>query len=349
MTDQAAFANGDRPLVTLVVFAYFQEAFVREAIEAAFAQTYQPLEIILSDDCSRDATFEIMQEMAAGYDGPHRVIARQNSVNVATALHLQLAFEASAGALIVIAAGDDISTSDRVEVLTEAWAAAGRPDGVLHSGRETFRDGETVGFAPPKRSKYSGRELEGFAHAQWLPAAAPTCAYTRGVFDRFPPLLGGSVIEDAPLLMRAALLGTFIACDKPLVRHRVHDDNAGTGYGLDRPARWNRFIQSKIIAFRTMQRDLAGWEGEIDPRLRRRIEDRILTALHSASGLMLPETRPLGTIGKIRLALRISTSLAVASSLRLRIEYALSFFGVEAYQRLKTRVRGVIVRNRRIQ
>ena len=206
---------------------------------------------------------------------------------------------------------------------------------------ETFRDCETLGFALAKRSKYSDCLLEGFAHADWLPAAAPTCAYTRGVFDRFPPLLGGSVIEDAPLLLRGALLGEFIACDRPLVRHRIHDDNAGTGYGLDAPARWNRFIQSKVIAFRTMQRDLAGWQGEINPALRRRIEQRILKVLHSSAGLMIPETRPINRMERAQLALRIVMSLAVASNLRLRVEYALSFFGFKIHLRMKERLRKI--------
>ena len=55
----------DRPLVTFALFAYNQEQYIREAIEGAFAQTYQPLEIILSDDCSTDRTFEIMREMGS--------------------------------------------------------------------------------------------------------------------------------------------------------------------------------------------------------------------------------------------------------------------------------------------
>ena len=57
----------ERPLVTFALFAYNQERYIREAVEGAFAQTYEPLEIILSDDCSTDRTFEIMQEMVANY------------------------------------------------------------------------------------------------------------------------------------------------------------------------------------------------------------------------------------------------------------------------------------------
>ncbi len=325
----------DRPLVTFALFAYNQEKYIREAVEAAFSQTYSPLEIILSDDCSNDRTFEIMEEMARQYCGSHLVKVRRNTVNVGTALHVQYAFDQSSGQLFVVAAGDDISISDRVKKLVATWHAAGLPEGVVHSGRETFRDGQIIAQMPPKRTEFSGRELEGAANAQWLPAAAPTCAYTRGVFDHFAPLLGGGVIEDAPLFLRVALMGHFVACGESLIRQRLHDDNTGTGYSLATPSRWNRFMLSKLIAFRTMQRDLAGWTGDIDTVLRNRIEKRILEVLRSVPGLVLPETRPIGPLERLRLALRIATALGVANSFRLRVEYALSFFGFDWHLRIK--------------
>ena len=65
--------SNTRPLLTFGVCAYKQEQFIREAVEAALAQTYSPLEIILSDDCSPDRTFEIMQEW------PRSIAARTGS------------------------------------------------------------------------------------------------------------------------------------------------------------------------------------------------------------------------------------------------------------------------------
>lgn len=343
MTD----TTSERPLVTFALFAYNQEQYIREAVEGAFSQTYEPLEIILSDDCSSDSTFEIMQEMAAAYEGPHKVFVRRNTFNFGTAMHVQLAFAQSSGQLFVVAAGDDISTYDRVAVLFEAWMEAGQPEGVVHSGRESFRNGKTIAIAQAKRHRYSDRVLEGYARGYWLPAAAPTCAYTRGVFERFGPLIGGSIIEDAPLQLRAALIGKFIASDKPLVRQRLHDDNTGTGYTIASPARWNRFIQSKLIAFRNMQIDLARWNGELDPEISRRIESRILAVLESASGLLLPETRAIRGIGRLKFALRIARAPAVARSFRLRVEYVLMFFGFNFHLKIKNRLRSVSTRVRR--
>ncbi len=54
MTQEATAA---RPLVTFALFAYNQEQYIREAVEGAFSQTYEPLEIILSDDCSSATRF----------------------------------------------------------------------------------------------------------------------------------------------------------------------------------------------------------------------------------------------------------------------------------------------------
>ena len=83
----------DRPLVSFAVIAYNQERFIREAIEGAFAQTYEPLEIILSDDCSPDRTFDIMQEMAAAYDGPHKVVLNRNEPNLGLVPHVNRILE----------------------------------------------------------------------------------------------------------------------------------------------------------------------------------------------------------------------------------------------------------------
>lgn len=113
------------PAVTFGLVAYNQEKYVREAIEGAFAQTFSPMEIILSDDCSTDRTFAIMEEMAASYRGPHIVIARREASNVGTVQHLMNVARAAKGELMVVAAGDDISYPDRAGALYMAWKETG--------------------------------------------------------------------------------------------------------------------------------------------------------------------------------------------------------------------------------
>ena len=110
-SDHAAVS--DKPLVTFAVIAYNQERFIREAVEGAFAQTYSPLEIILSDDGSSDKTFDVMQALVAKYDGPHHVMLNRNSKNLGLAGHVNHIMERATGDIIVLAAGDDISRPER--------------------------------------------------------------------------------------------------------------------------------------------------------------------------------------------------------------------------------------------
>lgn len=130
----------ERPLVTFALFAYNQEEFIREAVEAAFAQDYQPLQVVLSDDGSSDSTYKIMQEMAARYEGPHQVIARQTARNLGTLLHLADVASLSSGKLLVLAAGDDVSKPERCTTLlsewqtSQAWGLCSRFDRVDETG-----------------------------------------------------------------------------------------------------------------------------------------------------------------------------------------------------------------------
>lgn len=349
MIEEDVQVRKHRPLVTFALLTYNQESYILEAIEGALSQTYEPLEIILSDDCSTDQTYEIMQKAVADYKGPHKITIRQNAFNLGTALHVQSVFDVSVGSLFVMAAGDDISTKNRVKVLVETWNTAGNPEGCIHSGREIFCNGQTVGFEVAKHHRSPDSILQGYSKGYWLPAAAPTCAYTRDVFDQFGPLLGGSIIEDAPLQLRAALIGNFIACDQPLVRQRIHETNSGTGYGIFSPARWNRFMQSKMIAFRNMQIDLALCAGNIDQDLKLRIERRILAVIKSASGLLLPEVRPINRLARLQLAFKIATAPAVARSIRIRLEYTFDFFGFSFHVLLKNRIRKLIESRRRVE
>ena len=106
-----------RPLVTFALFAYNQENYIRAAVEGAFAQIYEPLEIILSDDFSSDRTFEIMTEMVADYGGQHQVRTVKNSHNLGVLQHVLKRGKEASGSIIVMAAGDDISLPLRTSVL----------------------------------------------------------------------------------------------------------------------------------------------------------------------------------------------------------------------------------------
>src|SRR5690606_36162487 len=89
------------PLVTFFVMGYNQEETIAKGIEGAFAQTYEPLEIILADDGSRDGTYRVMQEMAAAYTGPHRIRLSRNEPNRGITGNINRIMELAEGVFVV--------------------------------------------------------------------------------------------------------------------------------------------------------------------------------------------------------------------------------------------------------
>ncbi len=212
-----------RPLVTFALFAYNQERFIGAAVTGVLAQTYAPLEIILSDDCSSDGTFRIMQSLVDAYRGPHRVRLLRAAANQGIGAHVNKVVGEASGELIVVAAGDDISLPHRTETLVNRWLAGGRRAHSLYSSSiviDEMDEASKVMESPPKnlppaaaiRSYMDG--LQGCSHA-----------WSREVFSVFGPMLPDTVCEDRVIALRSTLLGGIDYCPEALVKYRIHGHN----------------------------------------------------------------------------------------------------------------------------
>src|SRR5258708_7204477 len=101
--------------VTFLLTAYNQARFVEASVRSALAQTYSPLTIIVSDDCSTDDTLAVIERTVAGYSGPHRVIVRQNPSNIAIG-HVRDLLPLVETEFVVLGHGDDLFEPRRVEL-----------------------------------------------------------------------------------------------------------------------------------------------------------------------------------------------------------------------------------------
>jgi len=215
----------ERPLITFAIFAYNQERFIAEAVQGAFAQTYFPLEIIVSDDCSPDNTFVVMQEMADRYKGPHRLIVRRNACNLGIGAHVNRVMELAQGELIIAAAGDDISLPDRTErVWQEYRTSAGKAYSIFSNEYLTDEFGEPMALDFQKPPESETLTLDWFTHRQ-SSVTGSSHAWHREVFDIFGPLGDGVVSEDTAIPFRSLLLGSIRYIHEPLVLRRFTGEN----------------------------------------------------------------------------------------------------------------------------
>lgn len=232
--------NAAYPLVTFALFAYNQAPYIRQAMEAALAQDYPNLEIIVSDDCSTDDTYSLMEQIAERHEGPHRLIVRRTEKNCGSLLHVADVAKIARGALLVLAAGDDVSKANRVSVLQEAWARTGawglcsRYDRIDVDGRllvEAERAAVTVSH--------------GFDR-YFFPEDGPvqvvhgcTSAYDARVFDHLKLEPGDYILsEDGAMSVLLNLMGKDILhLEESLVMYRENPGSLTNNVGR-RPLSW---------------------------------------------------------------------------------------------------------------
>ena len=207
------------PLVTLLLLAYQQQATIAAAIEGALQQTHSPLEIVISDDASTDATFAAIEAAIAGYSGPHRLIVNRNPVNLGIGAHLNRMVGLAHGELLFIAAGDDISVPERCERTVRAWLAAGRrPDLIASHLVDMDEHGALHAPIAPTDLATLRSAADWIARPPHVIGAAQ--AWTRRLYDRFGPLPDATMGEDLLMVFRAVLAGGAITLPEVLVRYR---------------------------------------------------------------------------------------------------------------------------------
>lgn len=211
-----------KPLISLVVFSYNQEKYIRLAVEAALAQDYSPLEIVLSDDCSSDETFTIMSEIANNYSGPHVIRLNRNEINLGVAGHVDRVARMCKGELLIVAAGDDISKPERTTRIVSRWLASDAKIALLYSDF-TAIDSENNLVSIPSEQIYRGEfSLEMMAKGD-IHVLGATMAMSTMLFSEYPPMESNVRHEDRVLPFRVLLSGgEVILVDEKLVDYRIH-------------------------------------------------------------------------------------------------------------------------------
>jgi len=219
------------PLVTFYLMAFNQERFIREAVEGALRQTYSPLELVLSDDCSTDDTFTIMQEAVKAYSGPHRIVLNRNDRNLGISEHLNRIVELSTGELIVAADGDDVSQPQRTARCVEVWLSHGKPAALVAgvscidgTGKRT-RDGAWFTRFLPVEPESRAASLLRFSREGSPALSTCSAALSREMWEVFGPLPRGIWFEDSIISLRAWLLDRIVYIPEALVDYREHESN----------------------------------------------------------------------------------------------------------------------------
>lgn len=248
MTDEKRTQAG-APRATVLFLAYEQAPLVEAAARSILAQECEPLEIILSDDHSTDGTFDVLDQLARQYQGPHRVRARRNSINQGIGGHYNTLIAEAQGQLLITAAGDDLSVPSRCAQLLAAWDLHDQePDLVASYLIDMAHDGTLHGvIAVDDLSAW--RSVDDWARKRPHVVGAAH-AFTKRLWERFGSMSPDVIYEDQIITLRAILAGGGITLTAPLVHYRRGGASASPSFDdtavfLTKMARANRRSQAE--------------------------------------------------------------------------------------------------------
>ena len=210
--------------VTVFLVTYNQENFVKEAAESILNQDYKNLDIVISDDCSTDNTYDILKELVGQYKGKHNVYLRKNEKNMGVVEHINLIINKFLKTEYYIpCSGDDIQYPNRVkEVMNyfklnqDVYAVCSNAVIIDEAGKE---HGIFLKKFPLTKRDFFEVMKKG---SNFFGAGA---AYRKDIFDNFGIMNSNARNEDQILPYRASLLGKVGYINKPLLKYRVHDNN----------------------------------------------------------------------------------------------------------------------------
>lgn len=247
------------PLVSIIVITYNSAKYVLKTLESAKLQTYQNIELIISDDGSKDDTIKFCQDwLKKNSSRFNRSEIIKAKVNKGIAANFNQGLHRSKGEWVKFIAGDDILLDNCIEININF--ARNSEYSFFFSKMKYTKERQELenlfesGFELMKNKE---KQLKILLKGNCLPA--PTAFIRRsalielnGFDERFP------MIEDYPCWINAAKNNFKIeTIDLTTIIYRVNDDGVSQNSnnfnkkelynGISFKQSWYNFIQKTII------------------------------------------------------------------------------------------------------
>lgn len=214
------------PLVSILIISYNQEDLIRETVESCLRQTYENLQIVVSDDGSKDGTQAILRQLRQA--NPERIKLILNSSNSGITANCNIGLTACDGELVALMGGDDVLLPKKVEFQVSAFLAD--PDLVLsyHPCHVSYADRMIDQVGHRNKDRVDGLiEMIGKFEAQ-LPGPATmvrTSAIPSWGFDD-----SIATASDWMFFIDVSSMGRVARIEETLAIYRQHDSNIGHRY-----------------------------------------------------------------------------------------------------------------------
>jgi len=218
------------PLVSVIIPVYNNDKYLREAIESALHQTYEPIEIVVVDDGSTDSSGRV----AKGFASAVRYIYQDNG-GVSSALNRGI--EASQGNFLSFLDSDDLWNNEKLMHQMAAFEEIPDTDMVFGHVKE---------FHSPELDEVQKKSL--LIHDDAKPGIMKGCMLVkRYSFFRVGPFdtrwQVGDFLDWYARALEKRLKGSML--DEVVLLRRIHANNMGVRERKSRPD-YVRIIKSSL-------------------------------------------------------------------------------------------------------
>ena len=204
--------------VSVIIPTYNNGKYICEAIDSIFAQTYSDYEIIVIDDGSTDNTKEIIER----FSGRLRYIYKKNG-GISSARNAGI--HASKGKYLAFLDADDVWLPEILEKQIKVLEKNTKV-GLVYTAKYMMDEtGRLTGDVRPHYPARNTNELFKGRIICMSVLAKKDTIIKAGMFDEEMPNL-----EDLDLWLRVAKSSEIKFIDQPLIKYRLHSNNASRKY-----------------------------------------------------------------------------------------------------------------------
>ncbi|GGJ18575.1 bifunctional glycosyltransferase/CDP-glycerol:glycerophosphate glycerophosphotransferase [Streptomyces brasiliensis] len=310
------------PRFSVIVPAYKVQAYLHECLDSVLSQSYPDLELIAVDDCSPDASGEIIDEYAAR-DSRVRAVHLPENQGLGRARNAGMAH--AEGDYLVFLDSDDTLTPGALQAVADRIKETGDPEVLVYDHARTYWTGEVVRDESGSRLTQQGPapfRLAGRPELLRVLMVAWNKAYRREFVEReeftFPPGYYEDTPWTYPVLMAA---GTIATLDRVCVHYRQR--RRGSILGTTSRKHFDIFKQyDRVFAYVDARPELAEWR----PVLFRRMIDHFSTVFTKRD--RLPRGSRAAFLRQARAHCRRHRTPGAAVPLRSRLRHTLVRHGL---------------------
>ncbi|GAU86723.1 alpha-L-Rha alpha-1,3-L-rhamnosyltransferase [Bosea sp. BIWAKO-01] len=214
--------------VSVVMATYNGAKYVEEQLQSIIGQTFRPLEIIVSDDASSDATLEIVERLAAGCGIETKIL--RNAKPLGFRDNFLRASLIARGDFIAFCDQDDVWDAEKLEKCSKFFADPSISM-IVHTAITVDRNANKIGdFRQGIRRSGIRQPL---SYDPWLTFFGFSIVYRRELLrvadinDRFIDYIVPTemIAHDRWIMFLAQMVGSTAELAEPLVKYRQHESN----------------------------------------------------------------------------------------------------------------------------